>query len=493
MKLEMGESMMLSWLRHVKGCQVVQTNWKPSPVWEYDSECKEDQAIGFALDIEDYFARDFQDAHPELIEQCFGNTKEYVNGKVNFSVFKKNTDIGQIISQTECDLIGIDLSGSEHKLYAVEVAYHSGGLNYGSKSKTIMKVIEKLTRVAICMDLFFDNREGEIIFASPRINPGILNPLEVAIADLQTIFQKKNFDIKLSLICNEMFNEYLLSPLKDISEDITDTSELFLRSYQLVKLFDNVRNEPVPAPVENEVHEHELLVPNVVNAYFGKANDKIPRWATRPQQYNHKILRSYFEALNRNGSATVSTMKKICCEEYGMEERSFDTGYISMKIDAERSHGKVFEDNGDKVWIWSKVQETLDKYRSYFESDAVTVPQSSTVGGNEADLSENDEKNRIWVDFTLRKWARNLSQKNHRVLRAYFKAEINGQAEVERMRTIFCEDPDVTESQFWNTFNNMKSPAGNLQVFETFGHRAVVRLLPRLADNIIKYKDEFLK
>ncbi len=29
MKIEIGESLMLSWLRHVKKCQLVQLNWKP--------------------------------------------------------------------------------------------------------------------------------------------------------------------------------------------------------------------------------------------------------------------------------------------------------------------------------------------------------------------------------------------------------------------------------------------------------------------------------
>ena len=33
MKIEMGESLFYSWLRHVKECQIVQTNWKTSPQW----------------------------------------------------------------------------------------------------------------------------------------------------------------------------------------------------------------------------------------------------------------------------------------------------------------------------------------------------------------------------------------------------------------------------------------------------------------------------
>ena len=38
MKIEMGESLFYSWLRHVKECQAVQTNWKPSPAWQLQNE-----------------------------------------------------------------------------------------------------------------------------------------------------------------------------------------------------------------------------------------------------------------------------------------------------------------------------------------------------------------------------------------------------------------------------------------------------------------------
>jgi hypothetical protein len=34
MKIEMGESLILSWLKHVKRCQIVQTNWKVSKAWD---------------------------------------------------------------------------------------------------------------------------------------------------------------------------------------------------------------------------------------------------------------------------------------------------------------------------------------------------------------------------------------------------------------------------------------------------------------------------
>ena len=38
MKIEMGESLFYSWLRHVKECQIVQTNWTTSSQWQLNNE-----------------------------------------------------------------------------------------------------------------------------------------------------------------------------------------------------------------------------------------------------------------------------------------------------------------------------------------------------------------------------------------------------------------------------------------------------------------------
>lgn len=38
MKIEMGESLFYSWLRHVKECQIVQTNWTTSSQWQLSNE-----------------------------------------------------------------------------------------------------------------------------------------------------------------------------------------------------------------------------------------------------------------------------------------------------------------------------------------------------------------------------------------------------------------------------------------------------------------------
>lgn len=40
MKIEIAESLVYSWLRKVRNCRIVQTNWKPAPEWARDIELK---------------------------------------------------------------------------------------------------------------------------------------------------------------------------------------------------------------------------------------------------------------------------------------------------------------------------------------------------------------------------------------------------------------------------------------------------------------------
>lgn len=38
MKIEIGESLIVSWLKHIEKCQVVQMNWKPSTnFWQLEN------------------------------------------------------------------------------------------------------------------------------------------------------------------------------------------------------------------------------------------------------------------------------------------------------------------------------------------------------------------------------------------------------------------------------------------------------------------------
>ncbi len=218
MKIEMGESLFYSWLRHVNKCQIVQTNWKASQQWQLQHE-------------------------DELSELMQLSDKHFYN-KYGYKIYKKNSSLLQLIRQGECDAIGVSIQNGAVRTYAVDVAFHESGLSYGSREETVMKVISKILRTAMCLYGFLDSKDAEIVFASPKINPAVLNDLVPCMEDINCILKQQGFDINTRIIANEDFNESVLKPILLISSGVADTSELFLRGYQMYKMFGSTPTEP---------------------------------------------------------------------------------------------------------------------------------------------------------------------------------------------------------------------------------------------------------
>lgn len=145
MKIEIAESLMLSWLRHAKNCQMVQMNWKPSvSSWDLHNENK--------------------------VEMVMRGTDAYFSENYGLNLFKKNSSIGQLLQQGEIDALGIEINrGVIQNIYAIDVAFHESGLNYGSREETITRVIKKMVRSALILHAYFNVNTGDIIFASPKV------------------------------------------------------------------------------------------------------------------------------------------------------------------------------------------------------------------------------------------------------------------------------------------------------------------------------------
>jgi len=211
MKIEMGESLFYSWLRHVKECQIVQTNWKVSSQWSL--------------------------SNAEELERMMKLIDNYYTQKYDYAIFKNNSSLSQLLLQGECDVLGISIQSDVNQYYAVDVAFHEAGLNYGSRDTTVMKVLEKCARTAFCLNGYMTTKEAEIIFASPKINPSVLSDLEPCIKEMNTIFNENGYDYNFRIIANEEYNDSVLKPILLVSDGVADTSELFLRSYQMYKMF----------------------------------------------------------------------------------------------------------------------------------------------------------------------------------------------------------------------------------------------------------------
>ena len=217
MKIEMGESLFYSWLRHVKECQIVQTNWTTSPQWTLRHE-------------------------DELID-IMTQTDELFREKYGYNIYKKNASLSQVLQQAECDVLGVSVQAGEIKIFAIDVAFHRDGLVYGDRKTTVMKIINKCLRTAMCIYGYLDAKDAEIIFASPKIGKKILEDAKPCICDIQAVTQQMGYNFAFRMIANDDFMELVLNPILLVSKGVADTNELFLRSYQMLQMFGLDQNQ----------------------------------------------------------------------------------------------------------------------------------------------------------------------------------------------------------------------------------------------------------
>jgi hypothetical protein len=211
MKIEIGESLMRSWLRHIQGCQFAELNWKPSSSWPV---CGDVQPLMNAA--RDHFKN-------ELGVEIFGNQTAY-----------------QVLKQGEIDVLGIRLkpNGEVIKVYSVDMAFHEGGLNYGGVAETLNRVLKKLIRSTMVIRSVFGSLPQQAVFASPVVGRPYVSALTNAMQVLEEFLSAHQIACEASLVVNDSFRQEVLDPIIAVATDVADTSELFLRSYQLLRIFE---------------------------------------------------------------------------------------------------------------------------------------------------------------------------------------------------------------------------------------------------------------
>ncbi len=201
MKIEIGESLCYSYLRHVEGCWLVQTNWKSSEHW---TKRKTDAEL---------------DAMFQEMRRCFDP---------DGGVFKKTDSVAQFMRQGEIDVIGIDQNSN---LHAMDVAFHEAGLNYAGGVAN--RILKKMLRSYLLLAPY--NPPGSdlhIYFVSPIVRKGVQADLESAFAALREQYPNVNWH----LITNENWYDQIVRQTLGKADAVANTAELFIRAVKLLNL-----------------------------------------------------------------------------------------------------------------------------------------------------------------------------------------------------------------------------------------------------------------
>lgn len=149
--------------------------------------------------------------------------------------------------------------------------------------------------------------------------------------------------------------------------------------------------EFVAATFVSEMSEFNVSVQGEpqTNGTQRKVETRIPLWAKRPEQHNHRILQAFF-AVEHNGMTTKERMREFFLQNGYGTPWQFDNNFASMRTNEGNSHGHVFACANDIVTLTDEASCVAYKYRDSF-----------LAGVTPDTIAEHQEKNAASVQQRL--------------------------------------------------------------------------------------------
>ena len=305
MKIEIGESLTSSYLNHVIGCRVIQTNWKLSGNW-------------VVTDHEKSRAKLF---YQKIIKSGY------------FDEIFKGSSFEQLLKQAEIDVLGINTT--ELTVYGVDVAFHGAGLNYGSKEETAERILKKIFRTLFVMQTYFEQyNHFHSLFITPKTNPSTLKLIDDLLQKANELIDDDS--ITIGVITNDQFFEDIIDSTIKASKSENDTSELFLRSVKLLDLDSRkeITNEINKVFIPKNIIEHNnkkiegMKIGQYVQHTFREAfkqglisNDEIqnlqnPQYSKTNFNANFEVLRLKTRTIKDTNGCTRYYSREFFCGNY---------------------------------------------------------------------------------------------------------------------------------------------------------------------------------
>lgn len=250
MKIEICEQMVQSWLQNYKQCEIVQTNWKVSPlrlrsitdadIVELEAFMKEfNKQLEETLKPETKAA--LQDEVTEGLEDGAPTVKARSNRNIKLNIFKKST-ARQFVRQCEIDVVGCKLDdGITERIYLVDTAFHKTGLGYHDPVATVVKKIVRALVVSVL--IFGESVPVTVAFVSPKCGASLQPEIEKVVDGLRKILaaHSRYANIEIELYFNDKFTTDIYLPLIDEIDELNDDNDLFMRAMNLASLAEEHR------------------------------------------------------------------------------------------------------------------------------------------------------------------------------------------------------------------------------------------------------------
>ncbi|CAN8141345.1 hypothetical protein THIOSC15_2890007 [uncultured Thiomicrorhabdus sp.] len=196
------------------------------------------------------------------------------------------------------------------------------------------------------------------------MNANVISGLDEMLSSTQEILsQDLGVQISFDSLFNERFYEEIFNSLIAVVDQISDSNELFLRSYQLSELVKKYQNS-IEHQDTQVIQTAEIAPVNNDTDEIEKVHRKVPGWFKKPNQFNSRILIAYLRLKDRKQQVLIQDLDNC------LNMRSFLSNFNQMKIASPKNHAKVFDVVGDEIHLWKPVQNfILEQYSMFTESE----------------------------------------------------------------------------------------------------------------------------
>jgi hypothetical protein len=218
MKIEIGEFLILSWLRHVRGCVVTQMNWIPSPAWPVARE-------------------------HELIA-TFETVRRFSDAARGAPIFQ-GCDLRPFVRQARIDVLGLrpDREAGAIEAIAVDSAFHEGELHDDNAEETIGRVVKRMIRAAFALAAYLPLGQASVVFATPWMSGAIRQDVHRHLEHLEARLAEQRGPaapgLRFRVIANADFTDEIVQPVLEHVDAVADTSGLLRQAQQLTRPHDS--------------------------------------------------------------------------------------------------------------------------------------------------------------------------------------------------------------------------------------------------------------
>lgn len=205
MKIEIGEFLILSWLRHVRGCVVTQMNWSPSPAW----------AI----------------ARERELRAAFEAVRRFSDDTIGRSSFGQ-VDFESFVRQARIDVLGLrlDQHAGGIEAIAVDSAINDTELPHGGAEETIVRLIQRMTRAGFALAAYLEPRQTSVVFATPWLAMAVRQEVQRHLGLLESrLAEQRDHPVsrlRFRVIADGDFADEIVQPVLEHVDAVADTSGL---------------------------------------------------------------------------------------------------------------------------------------------------------------------------------------------------------------------------------------------------------------------------